>query len=202
MTGFAKLHEMGLSTTLQFDLSRCSSDERETMYNKTVGHLDALDERGGKYKCEQGAQGKVLTFEVTDSSRQSDSGSVSSAATAAMYECVQLMMNELSEAQMVMKAPEKAPELVQEQRSVSTVWDSGTQYYYWPQYVRHPNFIEPKFKDIRDEALNSPVFGGCISAKSWEQLTNQVLIFQSHFVTKMHQHLSQLVCEAKPRERN
>ena len=168
--GFAEMHEMGLSTTIRFDVSRCSSDDRETMYDKALG---CLSQYGEQYKCKRG-RGYVLIFDAPGSSKQSNSDSVDSAATSALYERGHNMVESLSSAQSMMKIPEKPLELKEKERSVSTLWNDGKQYYFWKSHRRHPDFVEPKFKDLKDEILNSPILKGKISAKDWDNLVIKV----------------------------
>ena len=164
--GLSKMYEMGLSMMIQFDLSQCPSDERETMYNKAV---TLLTECGDKFKCEPGNHGNLLKFETVENVNQTET------SKSRLSECVQLMIDNISEAQLAMKVVAK-PE--QKEQNQVTVWDSGEQYFYWKSknsmVEKHPNYVAAKFNDLKEEVLKSAVLSKYISAKAWNSLMAQV----------------------------
>ena len=165
--GLAKMHELGVSTTIRFDLSRCSSDDKEDLYIKAVS---SLSEFGEKYKCNQEDCGNLLVFDVTARGNHSDSGSVSSASSSLLYQRVQNIISNLSEAQSLMTTANQE----RNKEHGPFVWNSGQRYYFWKSFQRHPNFVTAKFKDLKDEFLNSPLLKGIISAKEWDNLVAKV----------------------------
>lgn len=163
-----KIYEMGLSTKIRFDLSRYPSDERETTYNNAVSFLTQY---GDVYKCEQANGGNMLIFEVADITKQPDSADASSPSTAARCKRAQLMIEGLSAAQSMLSA-QKKPQ--QKEEHEEAFWKCGKQWYFWDSTKKHPNYVAGKFKDVKEEILNSPTLNGCISAKQWDVLLQKV----------------------------
>ena len=165
-----KVHDMGLSTTFQFDLSQCGPVAREEMYQKAMSYC------GDKYKCTQGERGNILIFNVVECTVIDDTVSVSSAVSSEMYERVQTMSKRVSTAQAKLKEviSPNSDRKQEEKENEPVIFDSGKQYYFWESHRGHPDFIEAEFQNLKDEVLNSPILAGSIDEKTWRHLIAQV----------------------------
>ena len=51
------------------------------------------------------------------------------------------------------------------------VYEIGRRFYFWDSHRKHPDFIKPKYENIKEEVLNSPLLSGLITIAAWNALT-------------------------------
>ena len=43
------------------------------------------------------------------------------------------------------------------------VYEIGRRFYFWDSHRKHPDFVSPKYENMKEEVLNSPLFSGLIA---------------------------------------
>merc|ERR1712126_286463 len=51
------------------------------------------------------------------------------------------------------------------------VYEIGRRFYFWDSHRKHPDFVAPKYENIKEEVLNSPLLTGLITIDAWNALT-------------------------------
>ena len=51
------------------------------------------------------------------------------------------------------------------------VYEIGRRFYFWKSHRKHPDFVAPKYENIKEEVLNSPLLAGFITIGAWNALT-------------------------------
>ena len=51
------------------------------------------------------------------------------------------------------------------------VYEIGRRFYFWDSHRKHPDFVAPKYENMKQEVLNSPLLSGLITIRAWNELT-------------------------------
>ena len=51
------------------------------------------------------------------------------------------------------------------------VYEIGRRFYFWDSHRKHPDFVAPKYENMKQEVLNSPLLSGLITIAAWNALT-------------------------------
>lgn len=56
------------------------------------------------------------------------------------------------------------------------VYDIGKRFMYWETQRQNKNYIEAKYRDVKEELFESPVLAGLMTRRGWDQLTETVQV--------------------------
>ena len=73
--------------------------------------------------------------------------------------------------QTVPKQDENAEFVFFEPAEPPEVYEIGRRFYFWESHRKHPDFVSPKYENMKEEVLNSPLLSGLISIGAWNALT-------------------------------
>ena len=54
------------------------------------------------------------------------------------------------------------------------VYEIGRRFYFWNSHRKHPDFVAPKYDNIKQEVLNSQLFVGMLTIATWNALTTLI----------------------------
>ena len=54
------------------------------------------------------------------------------------------------------------------------VYEIGKPFYFWNSHRKHPDFVAPKYENMKEEVLESPLLSGLMSIESWNALTASI----------------------------
>ena len=54
------------------------------------------------------------------------------------------------------------------------VYEIGRRFYFWDSHRKHPDFVSPKYENMKEEVLNSPLLSRFITIAAWNALTTLI----------------------------
>ena len=56
------------------------------------------------------------------------------------------------------------------------IYEIGKRFYFWDSHRKHPDFVAPKYENIKQEIFDSPLLSGLITMRAWNELTASIEI--------------------------
>ena len=54
------------------------------------------------------------------------------------------------------------------------VYEIGKRFYFWDLHQNHPDYVAPKYKNMKEEVLNNPLLAPLITIRAWNSLTAKI----------------------------
>ena len=51
------------------------------------------------------------------------------------------------------------------------IYEIGRRFYFWDSHRKHPDYVAPKYSNMKEEVLNNPLLNGLTDIRAWNSLT-------------------------------